>query len=168
MDFETLDGNETTLKTHDTNPPTVSFETALRELEDTVQRLEAGDLPLEESLVLFERGVGSLKRCHAVLDQAEKRVRLLIKGADGSAVLEDVTPTGALSSGVTSAVAAPARKKSVKQSVDLEAATRQNMGPIQVSQSGKRSEASASEGLSPSESGHEESGLGGSLFGVSK
>ena len=51
-----------------------SFEDALAELEDIVSRLETGDLALEESLSLFERGQTLAKLCNQVLDQAELRL----------------------------------------------------------------------------------------------
>jgi len=51
-----------------------SFEDALAELEDIVSRLETGDLALEESLSLFERGQTLATLCNQVLDQAELRL----------------------------------------------------------------------------------------------
>ncbi|MEI6233124.1 MAG: exodeoxyribonuclease VII small subunit [Planctomycetota bacterium] len=141
------------------NTPTpTSFEDSLRELEDTVNRLEAGDLPLEQSLALFEKGVGSLKRCHAVLDLADKRVRMLVKRANGTAELEDVTP-GAPSQ----PVAAQVRKKSVKQSIDLEPQTRQNTSSTTVLESDSLGR-SDGDGKLQSQSGSDDMGLGGSLF----
>lgn len=59
------------------------FETALRELEDIVKRLESGDLPLEESLKIFEEGVSLSRYCFNKLEEAEKRVSILIKDEDG-------------------------------------------------------------------------------------
>lgn len=53
------------------------FETSLAELEALVDRLEQGDLTLEESLAAFERGVGLTRACQRALDQAEQRVRIL-------------------------------------------------------------------------------------------
>src|SRR5947208_1198320 len=69
---------------------TASFEDALAELEEIVAQLEAGEKPLEESLALYERGVGALARCHGILDKSEKRIRLLVKDASGAPALEDV------------------------------------------------------------------------------
>ena len=65
-------------------PPPVSFEVALEQLEAIVGRLEAGDLPLEESLDLFEQGVELSRRCNATLDSAERRIEILVaeRGAD--------------------------------------------------------------------------------------
>lgn len=53
------------------------FESAIDELEAIVKRLEAGDLPLETSLELFERGVQLSRFCHSRLEEAERRVELL-------------------------------------------------------------------------------------------
>lgn len=53
------------------------FESAIAELEAIVKRLEGGDLPLEQSLELFERGVQLSRFCHAKLEEAERRVELL-------------------------------------------------------------------------------------------
>ena len=55
-----------------------SFEDAVKRLSDIVQRLEKGDLPLEESLALFEEGVGLSKTSQAKLDNAQKRVDELL------------------------------------------------------------------------------------------
>jgi exodeoxyribonuclease VII small subunit len=51
-----------------------SFETALKELEDRVSKLERGDLALEEALQLFESGVGLVRECHQKLDAADARI----------------------------------------------------------------------------------------------
>jgi exodeoxyribonuclease VII small subunit len=53
------------------------FETAIAELESVVKALEAGDLSLEQSLALYERGVQLSRFCHARLDEAERRIDLL-------------------------------------------------------------------------------------------
>ena len=60
-----------------------NFEASLTELETIVTQMEAGDLPLEQSLELFERGVNLCRYCQKQLDEAERRVDLLIKGQDG-------------------------------------------------------------------------------------
>ncbi len=62
---------------------TISFEELYRELEETVRRLEGGDLTLNESLALFERGARLAQQCNALLDSAELRVRQLIARPDG-------------------------------------------------------------------------------------
>jgi exodeoxyribonuclease VII small subunit len=59
--------------------PAASFESCLDELEQVVKQLEAGDLPLEKSLELFERGVGLSDACRKQLEEAETRVEILIR-----------------------------------------------------------------------------------------
>jgi exodeoxyribonuclease VII small subunit len=61
-----------------------SFEASLRELEGIVEQLEAGDLPLEKSLELFEQGIRLSRQCQKQLDEAERRVEILLKGDDGT------------------------------------------------------------------------------------
>ena len=56
-----------------------SFEAALDELEKVVKELEAGDLPLERSLELFEKGMALSETCRKQLEDAETRVEMLIK-----------------------------------------------------------------------------------------
>lgn len=63
---------------------TEKFETVLKKLEDAVQKLEGGELPLEESLKVFEEGVRSAGICIRKLDEAEKKVEILLKQKDGS------------------------------------------------------------------------------------
>jgi exodeoxyribonuclease VII small subunit len=53
------------------------FEGAIAELEAVVKRLEEGDLPLEQSLALYERGVQLSRFCHARLEEAERRIEVL-------------------------------------------------------------------------------------------
>jgi exodeoxyribonuclease VII small subunit len=60
-----------------------NFEVALEELEGVVEQLESGELPLEESLVAFEKGVGLVIYCNQKLNEAEKKVELLIKDKEG-------------------------------------------------------------------------------------
>jgi exodeoxyribonuclease VII small subunit len=70
-------------------PP--DFETAMRDLEELVDRLEQGDMPLEESLAAFERGVMLTRTCQTALKDAEQKVEILLKKA-GEPVVEDFTP----------------------------------------------------------------------------
>nr|WP_207161343.1 exodeoxyribonuclease VII small subunit [Rhabdochromatium marinum] len=60
-----------------TGTDAVHFEQSLGELEALVERLEQGDLPLEESLATFERGIHLSRHCQKALDEAEQRVRIL-------------------------------------------------------------------------------------------
>ncbi len=59
------------------------FEEALNKLEKVVSRLEKGDIPLEESLKLFEEGVRLSRFCSQRLDEAERRVEILLKDKEG-------------------------------------------------------------------------------------
>ena len=64
----------------------LSFEQAIGELENTVQRLEDGDLSLAEAIALYERGMHLVQHCNNVLDAAELQVRELAQpgiGAEG-------------------------------------------------------------------------------------
>ena len=67
----------------------MSFEEAFAELEATVARLEKGDLPLQESLTLFERGQALAAHCGVQLDAADLKVRQLVPGGDSEAVVLD-------------------------------------------------------------------------------
>ena len=60
------------------------FESALKSLEEIVVQLEAGDLTLDRALELFEEGVRISHFCSSKLDEAERKVEVLIKGADGT------------------------------------------------------------------------------------
>ena len=71
--------------------PVESFETCLEELEKVVKELEGGDLPLERSLELFERGMGLSDSCRKQLEQAETRVEMLIR-KDGKIAAEPFRP----------------------------------------------------------------------------
>jgi len=61
--------------------PVAKFEQSLLELEGIVQRLEGGELALDDSLGAYERGVALYRQCQSALDGAEQRVRLLIDPA---------------------------------------------------------------------------------------
>ncbi len=61
-----------------------TFEKALRDLEEAVERLERGDLPLEDALACFEHGVGSAARCRKVLQDVDTRVEVLLKERGGA------------------------------------------------------------------------------------
>ncbi len=62
----------------------IKFEDAVQRLEQIVDQLEAGDLPLEQSLKVFEEGVGLARRCAKYLDEAEKRIEILTRDESGS------------------------------------------------------------------------------------
>ena len=61
----------------------LSFETALAELEKIVDRLEKGEVPLAESIAIYERGEALKKHCENLLKEAEARVQKIRLGADG-------------------------------------------------------------------------------------
>lgn len=65
----------------------LSFEEAFQQLAEVVQQLEAGDLPLEQSLALFERGMHLAKLCETELDKAELRVSQIVDAGDGRGIL---------------------------------------------------------------------------------
>ena len=68
--------------------PPMTFEAALQRLEGIVQRLEKGELPLEESLVLYEEGVRLARLCHGKLEEAEGKIEMLLKDAKGDLVAD--------------------------------------------------------------------------------
>ncbi len=65
-----------------------TFEASLQELERIVRNLESGDLSLEESLKLFEDGVKISRQCQERLNQAERRIEILMKDTGGNPMLE--------------------------------------------------------------------------------
>lgn len=71
--------------------PVAPFETCLEELEKLVKELEAGDLSLERSIELFERGVSLSEACRKQLEEAETRVEMLVR-KDGKLVAEPFRP----------------------------------------------------------------------------
>lgn len=68
------------------------FEEALQELETVVQRLEDGNLSLDESLALFEDGIKLSRLCSQRLDEAEKKVEILLKNENGSLTRQPFEP----------------------------------------------------------------------------
>ena len=67
----------------------VSFEGALDQLEATVARLEDGELPLEQALDLFERGVKLSRQCATTLETAERRIEIRVAERDGAAASDE-------------------------------------------------------------------------------
>ena len=61
----------------------MSFEDALRALEEVVRKLEGGEVPLDESITLYERGEELRKHCQARLDAAQARIEKIVAGPDG-------------------------------------------------------------------------------------
>lgn len=66
-----------------------TFEESISELEEIVSQLEGGDVTLDESLTLFEKGIKLSKSCQKMLDSAEKKVSVLMMSDDGEMVKED-------------------------------------------------------------------------------
>jgi exodeoxyribonuclease VII small subunit len=64
---------------------TLSFETAMKELESIVERLEKGNVELEESIAIYARGEALKKRCDDLLKNAEEKIQKITFGADGKA-----------------------------------------------------------------------------------
>lgn len=71
------------------DPTIKDFESAIAELESIVKTLEEGDLPLEKSLALYERGVHLSRYCHQRLEEAERRIEILTERGE----LSDATAT---------------------------------------------------------------------------
>ena len=67
------------------NPDTdkMSFEQALAALEETVQQLESGSVPLDQSIMLYERGEALRKVCQARLDSAQQRIERIVQDQSG-------------------------------------------------------------------------------------
>ena len=80
--------------------PAPDFEQALAELESLVERLESGDLPLDEALQTFERGVALTRHCQTALKAAQQKVEILLKrsgeaGVEPFAISEEDSSGGA-------------------------------------------------------------------------
>ena len=63
-----------------------TFEDSLNELEEIAGELEAGDLPLEKAIAKYEQGVKAYKACRKFLDDARKRIEILVKDEQGQSV----------------------------------------------------------------------------------
>lgn len=63
----------------------LTFEEALRALEEVVRQLEGGEVPLDESIGLYERGEALRRHCQARLDAAQARIEKIVQGPDGQA-----------------------------------------------------------------------------------
>ena len=70
-------------------PQTRSFEASLEALERIVHELEQGDLPLESSLELFERGIHLSRECQERLSQAERRIEVLLRDNQGKTTVAE-------------------------------------------------------------------------------
>lgn len=72
-----------------------SFETSLEALEQIVQQLEEGDLPLEKSLEMFEQGIRLSRECQERLSQAERRIEVLLRDNQGRVTVSEFESTDA-------------------------------------------------------------------------
>jgi len=71
----------------------IDLEKALTDLEQLVEELESGDLPLEKAMKKFEQGIKLTRSCQAALKDAEQKVEILLKSAGGEALEDfDVDP----------------------------------------------------------------------------
>jgi exodeoxyribonuclease VII small subunit len=73
------------------DPSIKDFEAAIAELESVVKQLEDGDLALEQSLALYERGIQLSRFCHARLEDAERRIEILTDRGDLKAAPASLT-----------------------------------------------------------------------------
>ncbi|HPQ80281.1 MAG TPA: exodeoxyribonuclease VII small subunit [bacterium] len=69
-----------------------TFEKSMAELEGVVKQLEGGNLPLEDSMKAFERGVGLARECEALLGEAKGKIEKLVRDAGGSLKAEAFEP----------------------------------------------------------------------------
>ena len=69
----------------------MSFEQALRELEDIVRKLEGGEVELEKSIAIYERGAKLKAHCEARLKAAELRIEQIVQGPDGKPTTESAS-----------------------------------------------------------------------------
>ena len=70
-----------------------TFEASLAELEEIVAKLEDGDMPLEQSLALFEQGIKLSRDCRDRLTKAERRIEILMQDSDGNLTAAEVEPS---------------------------------------------------------------------------
>ena len=68
------------------------FEDHLKVVEEVVKSLEGGKLGLEESIEKYEAGIKALRQCYGILEQAEKKIQILVKEKDGSLTAKDFDP----------------------------------------------------------------------------
>ena len=72
------------------NEQNATFESNMQRLEQIVRAMERGDVPLEQSLQLFQEGTNLVRSCGKLLDEAELQVKKVMTAPDGSPVLEDM------------------------------------------------------------------------------
>lgn len=72
------------------NSEIMTFEVSMQRLEQIVRAMERGDVPLEESLKLFQEGTELVKNCSKMLDEAQLQVQKVMTAPDGTPILEDM------------------------------------------------------------------------------
>ena len=91
---KTADVAATDISASKTEKP--KFEEAVTRLEEVVKSLESENIPLDEMLRLYEEGIGLVRGCLEVLDEAEQKVKMLARGDDGKISPKDIElPTDA-------------------------------------------------------------------------
>ena len=76
------------------NHANMTFEASMQRLEQIVRAMERGDVPLEESLKLFQEGTDLVRRCSQLLDQAQLQVKKIVTAPDGSPIEEEFQDEG--------------------------------------------------------------------------
>jgi exodeoxyribonuclease VII small subunit len=69
-----------------------TFEDAIRELKEIIQKLESGNLPLEDSIKLFQEGTELISFSHKKLNEIRKKVEILVEDKDGEITFEEFEP----------------------------------------------------------------------------
>ncbi len=69
-----------------------TFAEALARLEEIVTGIEGGDIPLEQSIAKYAEGIGLVKQCRGILDQAEQKIQLLSASPDGALTVDGELP----------------------------------------------------------------------------
>jgi exodeoxyribonuclease VII small subunit len=72
----------------------LSFEESMHRLEQIIRAMERGEVPLEESLKLFQEGTQLVAACEKLLENAQLQVKMVLTAADGSPMLEDFANDG--------------------------------------------------------------------------
>lgn len=67
----------------------IKFETAFKELEEVISKLENSDTPLDQALKLYEKGISLIRICSEQLDNAEQKIKILQQGNDGQMIEKD-------------------------------------------------------------------------------
>lgn len=73
---------------------TMSFEESMQRLEQIIRAMERGEVPLEESLKLFQEGTQLVASCEQLLENAQLQVKMVLTAADGRPILEDFADEG--------------------------------------------------------------------------